>query len=125
MGEELVGMVWWSECVTDRDDPSPKTMREGVEGRTEASIPEDEAMGRGFLEQLHPGSRILAVQYCFKICATQLTFHMKISLFCFSHIKDVLKFKPLQRGKAFHLESRINLSEFFVKHKYTKNDFLH
>ena len=61
------------------------------------------AYGRGFLEQLHPGPCILVVQYCFKICATQLTFYMKFSLFCFSHIEHVLKFKPLQRGKALYI----------------------
>ena len=46
-----------------------------------AAVPGDILQGRGFLEQLHPGPGILVVQYCFKICATQLTFYMKVSFF--------------------------------------------
>ena len=74
--------------------------------------------GKYKIEHLHPGPLYPAIHSSHRDSCKS------ISLFCFSHIKDVLKFKPLQRGKAFYLESRINLSDFLVKNKYTKNVFL-
>ena len=70
------------------------------------------------IKQLHPGPLYLAIYSAHGDSCKH------IFLFCFSHIKHILKFKPLQRSKVFYLESRINLIDFFVKYKYTKTIFL-